>query len=57
MSLYDPPLSGIVATLVILPGLLSGATGFVVLGAVVLAEELYETAVVASIIRHGAGTG
>jgi hypothetical protein len=95
MSLYEPPLSGVVATLVILLGVYAGVrgtrllvrglthagsldvirgvrgivvagaaaalaggvlaaeTGFVVLGAVFLAEELYETGVVALIIRYG----
>jgi hypothetical protein len=34
-------------------GVLSGRSGFVVLGALILAEELYETGVLALIIRHG----
>jgi hypothetical protein len=34
-------------------GVLSAQTGFVVLGALVLAEELYETGILALIIRRG----
>jgi hypothetical protein len=34
-------------------GILSAQTGFVVLGGLVLAEELYETGVLALIIRRG----
>jgi hypothetical protein len=36
-------------------GMLTAETGFVVLGAVFLAEELYETGLVAGIIRGGEG--
>jgi hypothetical protein len=34
-------------------GLLSGRSGFVILGAIILAEELYETGVLLAIIRLG----
>ena len=45
----------LVATLFAI-ALLSGKTGFVVLGALVLAEELYETGLLALIIRHAERT-
>ena len=42
-----------IAALAVAVGVLSGETGFVVFGAVFLGEELYETGVLALIIRRG----
>src|SRR5262245_11476068 len=38
-------------------GVLAAESGFVVLGAIVLAEELYETATLATLLRHAADKG
>lgn len=34
-------------------GVLSGHTGFLILGAIILGEEIYETGILAAIIRFG----